>query len=257
MNRLLCLLLLASTLMASEAYNPSTGYIDHAGIVVSSTHLAGFATSPAIGSISLGNRTDTASFTYANTAADNYGVNNDGAGNLSGKAWSPVVGWITFDPATSGVVIDPKTGAFSGYAYNENIGWISFAGEAGDGSNYGVVGDWKMEETAIVDKGETDGKKLKPGITVRTNPVTTGNAELMVSTPASSTIRLAIFDNMGKILDEQEGESLSNGKPRMFTWDCRNRGGASVTNGNYLAVAVVKCGDGSVKQLKAIVGVKR
>jgi len=43
----------------------------------------------------------------------------------------------------------------------------------------------------------------------------------------------------------------------MFTWDCRNRGGASVTSGNYLAVAVVKSGDGSVKQLKAIVGVKR
>jgi hypothetical protein len=66
----------------------------------------------------------------------NYGVKNDGVGNLSGYAWGENVGWISFScqnvPSTCastgsyGVTIDPATGLFSGKAWGENIGWIVF-----------------------------------------------------------------------------------------------------------------------------------
>lgn len=251
--------LLASTLMASEAYNPSTGFIDQSAIVVSSTHLAGFATSPAIGAIRFGSQTNTASFTYANTAPENYGVNNDGKGNLSGYAWNPTVGWIQFAPENSGVIIDPQTGAFSGYAFNENIGWIAFAGTASDGTNYGVVSDWKADNpVAINDHGKrTDSKSPFTGITLLQNPISSDRAEILVSIGTSAVIRLAIFDAQGNKLDEQTSTTVTSGKPYRFIWDLRDRSGKSVASGNYIAVAVVKDASGAVKQFRTMIGVMR
>jgi len=65
--------------------------------------------------------------------ATQYGVANDGSGQLSGFAWSENSGWINFAPSTCagdptcGVKIDPATGYFSGRAWGENIGWITFS----------------------------------------------------------------------------------------------------------------------------------
>ncbi len=75
-----------------------------------------------------------------------YGVVNDGAGNLSGYAWAENVGWINFDPNVPGdanhygVAID-EDGNFDGWAYGENIGWIHFrsAGPAAYGVRVCVV----------------------------------------------------------------------------------------------------------------------
>src|SRR5262245_14979987 len=60
-----------------------------------------------------------------------YGITNDGAGNLAGRAWSENAGWVDFSPTINGnpvggVTIDPSTGKFEGYAWGENIGWVSF-----------------------------------------------------------------------------------------------------------------------------------
>ena len=61
-----------------------------------------------------------------------YGVVNDGDGNLSGFGWGENVGWINFDPVCAGdttnqykVSIDAN-GLMSGWAWGENIGWIHF-----------------------------------------------------------------------------------------------------------------------------------
>jgi len=70
-----------------------------------------------------------------------YGVTNDASGNLSGWAWSDVLGWVSFDchnPETGGtspdyscaqslyqVSIDDQ-GDFNGWAWNDVAGWISF-----------------------------------------------------------------------------------------------------------------------------------
>jgi hypothetical protein len=40
-----------------------------------------------------------------------YGVKNDGAGNLSGYAWAENAGWIDFAPLAAGVSVDPGTAA--------------------------------------------------------------------------------------------------------------------------------------------------
>jgi hypothetical protein len=113
-------------------FNPS-----HGGVTVYDDHLEGYAWAENIGWIRLGTYEGGGSHTYANTAATNYGVNNDGSGNLSGYAWGTNVGWINFQPTHSQVTINPATGVFDGYAWAENVGWIHFKGGAG-ATAYGV-----------------------------------------------------------------------------------------------------------------------
>src|SRR5207247_1464590 len=102
------------------------------GVTVSGTKLTGYMYGENIGWV---NMSCTNNSTCASTG--NYGVKNDGAGQLSGYAWGENISWISFScqntPATCattgnyGVNIDPATGVFSGRAYGENIGWITFS----------------------------------------------------------------------------------------------------------------------------------
>ena len=78
--------------------------------------------------------------TYANDSATDFGVNNDGYGNLCGYAWGENVGWINFGamkvdgtcdlastkPRVRVFVDSPTTAKLQGYAWGENIGWIKF-----------------------------------------------------------------------------------------------------------------------------------
>ena len=66
--------------------------------------------------------------------SSNFGVTNDGAGNLSGWAWNDEIGWISFDcrvtvdnclSSVYQVTIDAN-GNFGGWAWNDVVGWISF-----------------------------------------------------------------------------------------------------------------------------------
>ncbi len=81
--------------------------------------LTGYIWGENIGWISLNCSNNNSCGTY------NYGVSNDGNGNLSGYAWSENTGWINFNPTYGGVSIN-SSGEFSGYAWGENIGWIIF-----------------------------------------------------------------------------------------------------------------------------------
>ena len=112
-------------------FNPT-----HGGATVYGDHLEGYVWSETIGWIRLGTHTTGGSHSYGNTTKDNYGVNNDGSGNLSGYAWSTNAGWINFNPTHSQVTIDMSTGVFDGYAWGENIGWIHFKNAS---PAYGVV----------------------------------------------------------------------------------------------------------------------
>jgi hypothetical protein len=103
-------------------FNPTHG----GGVTVYSDHLEGYAWAENIGWIRMGTYDAGGTHTYANDAANTYGVNNDGVGNLSGYAWGTNVGWINFNPADDQVTIDPTTGDFDGYAWGENVGWIHF-----------------------------------------------------------------------------------------------------------------------------------
>ena len=111
------------------AWSTNAGWInfapDNGGVTVFSDHLEGYTWAENIGWVRLGTCSGS-SCTHTNTTAANYGVNNDGVGNLSGYAWGMNVGWINFNPSNGGVTVDPATGSFDGYAWGENIGWIHF-----------------------------------------------------------------------------------------------------------------------------------
>lgn len=109
------------------AWSENSGWVNfnptHGGVTVYSTYLEGYTWAENIGWIKLGND---AGGPYNNTSSGDWGVNHDGAGNLSGYAWSENAGWINFNPTHSQVTIDTATGSFDGYAWGENIGWIHF-----------------------------------------------------------------------------------------------------------------------------------
>ncbi len=98
-------------------FKPSSG----PGVTVADAFLTGYVWAENIGWISL------SCLNTANCNIMNYGVTNDGNGNLSGYAWSENAGWINFNPSGGGVTINATTGVFSGYACGENIGWINFS----------------------------------------------------------------------------------------------------------------------------------
>jgi hypothetical protein len=126
------------------AWGTNVGWVNfnptHGGVTVYDDHLEGYAWGENIGWIRLGTHTGGSPHTYANTAADNYGVNRDANGNLLGYAWGTNVGWINFSPTHGGVTIDPDTGSFDGYAWGENVGWIHFKGTA---PAYNVVTEYR------------------------------------------------------------------------------------------------------------------
>lgn len=113
------------------AWSENTGWLNTEpntgdGTQVADDKLTGFIWTENVGWINLHCQNN-------NTCAIvDYGVLNDGSGNLSGFAWAENVGWINFDPDVPDdttnqykVSIDAY-GKFSGWAWGENIGWIHF-----------------------------------------------------------------------------------------------------------------------------------
>lgn len=104
-------------------FEPATGD----GAQVTETALTGFVWAQNIGWISLSCENTSSCGTV------NYGLTNDGSGNLAGYAWSENVGWISFSchntsscgTVSYGVTIDDR-GSFAGWAWGENIGWLNF-----------------------------------------------------------------------------------------------------------------------------------
>jgi hypothetical protein len=173
------------------AWSDAIGWVDFyntATVTVTAAKIEGYASSSA-GDISF----DCATTRNGNICGQsNYGVTNDGAGNLSGWAWNDLYGWISFDCGnTSGcgtsnyrAYID-GTGDFNNYAWNDVLGWISF--NCADGlfcgtSNYKVNTSWQPVATtatldsSIFDTGVTDpiGAKLNAVIWQGLQPTGTG-----------------------------------------------------------------------------------
>ncbi len=118
------------------AWNDYVGWINFCHlpgrVTVEDTLLTGFAYNDDIQEIALDCATSPAGDICLNS---NFRVfHNSITGDLSGWAWSDVVGWISFnclDPNVCAISdyrvnIDPITGEFTGWAWNEHIGWISF-----------------------------------------------------------------------------------------------------------------------------------
>ena len=159
----------------SYAWAANVGWIDLIpkrpnpldGIVVTDTHLSGFAWSDSTGWINFGDGTPAGGIRYSNADGSDSGVNHDGAGNLSGLAWSANLGWINFGWATPSDANRPRfnlvTGAFTGLAWSSNAGWINL--DTGilktdsmcvvDSDNDGISDAWEYLRTSLANGGES------------------------------------------------------------------------------------------------------
>jgi len=96
------------------AYGGNIGWIETRGditngAVFGQSYCTGYLWSANCGWISLGNG-PTNGWQYSNTSAADWGVNNDGLGNLSGYAWGANIGWLVFEQTNGMPRIDLQTG---------------------------------------------------------------------------------------------------------------------------------------------------
>ena len=113
------------------AYAANLGWIDARGDVTSGGVIgqyvcSGYLYSANVGWINLGGGAPTNGIYYQNLSAGDFGVNQDGLGNLRGYAYGANIGWINFEN-TGAAKVDLNTGKFTGYAYSANCGWISLS----------------------------------------------------------------------------------------------------------------------------------
>jgi hypothetical protein len=113
----------------SLVWGENTGWVNlkaqHGDLRIGSNVLAGWIWLESCGWVCAGDGAPLDNRRYSNRSAYDWGVNNDGRGNLSGYAWSEVTGWLNFGTSHSHVCLDEK-GQFRGYAWGENVGWIRF-----------------------------------------------------------------------------------------------------------------------------------
>lgn len=116
------------------AYGANIGWMDWSGgtgqtatgAVIGAYVCSGYIYSANVGWINLGSGTPANGINYQNTAANDFGVNMDGYGNLRGYAYGANIGWINFE-STGAPTVNLVTGALSGYVWSANCGWISLA----------------------------------------------------------------------------------------------------------------------------------
>jgi len=125
---------------------------------------------------------------------DDWGVNNDGSGNLSGYAWGENVGWINFSSAYHRVVIN-SSGEFTDYAWGENIGWINMNCS---NTTFCATVDFKVKTTWTpapsltfnIDSNSKNLGNITPGTPVTATTITT------VTTTASNGYSLKVHDGV-------------------------------------------------------------
>ena len=113
------------------AYAADAGWIDsrgntNAGAVVGEFVCSGYLYGANVGWIHLGSNAPANGIQYQNNSGTDYGINNDGQGNLRGFAWGPNIGWINFE-SNGAPKVNLTNGALSGSIYSANCGWISLS----------------------------------------------------------------------------------------------------------------------------------
>ena len=114
------------------AYGANIGWMDWSGgtgqtatgVVIGAYVCSGFVYAANVGWINLGSGSPANGIQYQNTSAGDFGVNQDGLGNLRGYAYGANIGWINFED-TGAPAVNLATGAMSGYVWSANCGWIS------------------------------------------------------------------------------------------------------------------------------------
>jgi hypothetical protein len=113
------------------AYGANLGWVDWRGdtangAVIGEYVCSGYIYSANVGWINLGSGAPANGIQYQNNSGTDFGVNQDGHGNLRGYGYGANIGWVNFE--TNGA---PKfsfiSGKFSGSIYSANCGWISLS----------------------------------------------------------------------------------------------------------------------------------
>ncbi len=168
----------ASTIDAADkyAYGANIGWVDlrsdpAEGAVIGQYVCSGYIYSANVGWIKLGSGFPTNGIYYQNISTADFGVNQDGLGNLRGYAYGANIGWINFEN-TGAPKVDLATGNLSGYVWSANCGWIRlnnavafaqtdtvFAGTVDpDGSGLPIA--WEMQyfgHTGVDPNADSDG----------------------------------------------------------------------------------------------------
>jgi hypothetical protein len=111
------------------AYGANLGWLNwvgdtNNGAVIAEYVCSGYLYSANVGWINLGSGSPANQIQYQNNSATDFGVNQDGLGNLRGYAYGANIGWISFE--TNGAPkVNLLTGNLSGYVWSANCGWIS------------------------------------------------------------------------------------------------------------------------------------
>lgn len=114
------------------AYGANLGWINwvgdtNNGAVIGNYVCSGYIYSANVGWINLGSGSPANQIQYQNNSGTDFGVNNDGLGNLSGYAYGANIGWITFEQAYGKPRVNLLTGVLSGSVWSANCGWISLS----------------------------------------------------------------------------------------------------------------------------------
>jgi hypothetical protein len=113
------------------AYGANIGWMDwrgdtNNGAVIGEYVCSGYIYAANVGWINLGTGAPTNGIQYQNLSASDFGVNQDGLGNLRGYAYGANIGWINFE--TFGAPkVDLKTGKMTGSVWSANCGWIGLS----------------------------------------------------------------------------------------------------------------------------------
>jgi hypothetical protein len=113
------------------AYAANLGWVDWAadtnhGAVIGEYICSGNLYAANVGWISLGSGSPVNQIQYQNNSATDFGVNQDGLGNLRGYAFGANIGWINFE-STGAPKVNLANGQFSGCVWSANCGWISLS----------------------------------------------------------------------------------------------------------------------------------
>ena len=124
----------ATTIDAANRYawGANLGWMDwvgdtNNGAAIGDYVCSGFIYSANVGWINLGSGSPADGVYYQNNSASDFGVNNDGLGNLSGYAWGANIGWLAFEQTYGQPKVNMLTGQMSGYVWSANCGWISLS----------------------------------------------------------------------------------------------------------------------------------
>jgi hypothetical protein len=123
----------ATTIDAANRYawGANLGWMDlrgdtNNGTVIGEYVCSGYIYSANVGWINLGSGSPANQIQYQNNSATDFGVNQDGLGNLRGYAWGANIGWVNFE--TNGAPrVNLLNGQLTGSVWSANCGWISLS----------------------------------------------------------------------------------------------------------------------------------